>query len=61
MGVFSPLVGIIGAIQAAQALQILAGCGEPLIGKLLLWDGRRTEINQIKLKRKSDCPVCKHR
>lgn len=61
MGVFSPLVGIIGAIQAAQALQILAECGEPLVGKLLLWDGRRTEINQIKLKRKLDCPVCKNR
>lgn len=58
MGVFSPLVGIIGSIQAAQALHLIIGSGEPLIGRLMLWDGRATEINQIRLNRKKDCPVC---
>lgn len=58
MGVFSPLVGIIGSIQAAQALHIIVGSGEPLIGRLMLWDGRATEVNQIRLNRKKDCPVC---
>lgn len=58
MGVFAPLVGIIGTLQASQALQMIVGCGEPLIGRLMLWDGRRSEMTQIKIKRKSDCPVC---
>ena len=58
MGVFAPLVGIIGTLQASQALQMIAGCGEPLIGILMLWDGRRSEMTQIKIKRKSDCPIC---
>jgi molybdopterin/thiamine biosynthesis adenylyltransferase len=58
MGVFSPLVGIIGTLQAAQALQIIVGFEEPLIGRLALWDGRRSEMTQIKIKRKIDCPVC---
>lgn len=58
MGVFAPLVGIIGTLQAAQALQVIIGCAEPLIGRLALWDGRRSEMTQIKVKRKTDCPVC---
>ena len=58
MGVFSPLVGVIGSIQASQALQLIAQCGEPLIGRLLLWDGRRSEATQIHLSRQSNCSVC---
>lgn len=58
MGVFSPLVGIIGTMQAAQALQIITGCGEPLVGKLALWDGMKSEMTQIKVSRKLNCPVC---
>ena len=58
MGVFAPLVGIIGSIQSAQALQVISNCGEPLIGRLILWDGRRSEMTQIKVSRKFDCPVC---
>ena len=60
MGVFSPLVGIIGSIQASQALHLIIGSGEPLIGRLMLWDGRATEVNQIRLNRKKDCAVCGH-
>ncbi len=58
MGVFSPLVGIIGAMQAAQALQVLIGFGEPLVGRMLLWNGRNTQIDEIRIARNPDCPVC---
>lgn len=58
MGIFSPLVGIIGAMQAAQALQLLIGFGEPLVGRMLLWNALNTQIDQIRVTRNSDCPVC---
>jgi molybdopterin/thiamine biosynthesis adenylyltransferase len=58
MGIFSPLVGIVGAIQAAQALQVLIGFGETLVGRMLLWNARTTQIDQIRIARNPDCPVC---
>jgi molybdopterin/thiamine biosynthesis adenylyltransferase len=58
MGIFSPLVGIIGAIQAAQALQVLIQFGEPLIGRMLLWNARTTQVDQIHIARNPDCTVC---
>ena len=58
MGIFSPLVGIIGTIQAAQALQVLIRFGEPLIGRMLLWNARTTQVDQIRITRNADCPVC---
>ncbi|MEO0047633.1 MAG: hypothetical protein RLZZ410_592 [Pseudomonadota bacterium] len=58
MGVFSPLVGIIGTMQAAQALQIIMDIGQTLNGRLLLWDARSTEINQIQINKQHNCPVC---
>jgi molybdopterin/thiamine biosynthesis adenylyltransferase len=58
MGVFSPLVGIIGSIQAAEALKCLTGIGQTLQGRLLLIDGLTMEMRQIRLKKDSDCPVC---
>lgn len=58
MGIFSPLVGIIGAMQAAQALQLLIGFGEPLVGRMLLWNGRTTQIDEIRISRNSECLVC---
>lgn len=58
MGVFSPLVGIIGSIQAAQALQVIMQIGEPLVGKLLLWDARSSQVDQIALHQRDDCPIC---
>jgi molybdopterin-synthase adenylyltransferase len=58
MGIFSPLVGIIGAMQAAQALQVLIGFGEPLVGRMLLWNGRNTQIDEIHISRNPDCLVC---
>jgi len=58
MGIYSPLVGIIGAIQAAQALQVLIGFGEPLVGRMLLWNGHTTQIDEIRISRNPECLVC---
>lgn len=58
MGIFSPLVGIIGTMQAAQALQMMIGFGEPLVGRMLLWDARTTRIDEIKIARNTECSVC---
>jgi molybdopterin/thiamine biosynthesis adenylyltransferase len=58
MGVFAPLVGIIGSIQAAQALQMILQFGEPLMGKLLIWDALNTGITQIKVPKNPNCSVC---
>lgn len=57
-GVFSPLVGIIGAMQAMEALKYLAQVDSPRIGKLLLWDGLQTEARVLKVPRDPACPVC---
>jgi adenylyltransferase/sulfurtransferase len=58
MGVFAPLVGIIGAVQAAEALKLLTGIGQPLLGRLLLLDGLTMEWRQINLKKDPACLVC---
>jgi molybdopterin/thiamine biosynthesis adenylyltransferase len=58
MGVFAPLVGIVGAMQAAEALKLLAGIGTSLAGRLQMLDGRTMEWNEIRLARQPHCPVC---
>lgn len=58
MGVFAPLVGIIGAMQAAEALKILIGAGEPLRSKLLLLDALNMGVRTISLKKDPACLVC---
>jgi molybdopterin/thiamine biosynthesis adenylyltransferase len=58
MGVFAPLVGVVGAMQAAEALKLLMGVGEPLSGRLLLLDGLRMEWTSIQIGRNAACPVC---
>ena len=58
MGVFAPLTGIIGAVQAAEALKLLAGIGQSLNGRLLLLDGLTMEWRQVRLKKDSACQVC---
>ncbi len=60
MGVFAPLVGIIGSLQAAEALKLLADVGTSLCGKLLLIDALHTGLRTIKLSRDENCPVCNH-
>jgi molybdopterin/thiamine biosynthesis adenylyltransferase len=61
MGVFAPLVGIIGTMQAAEALKLLAGIGSPLAGRLLMLDGRAMRWDEIRLPRQKTCPVCQKR
>jgi len=57
-GVFGPLVGVIGTMQAHEAAKLLMGVGEPLIGRLLLWDGLASEPRVVKVPRDPGCPVC---
>jgi len=58
MGVFAPLVGIIGSMQAAEALKLLAGVGESLAGRLQMLDARRMEWSEIAVQRDPQCSVC---
>lgn len=58
MGVFAPLTGIVGAMQAAEALKLLIGCGTTLAGRLLLLDGLAMEWRSIAVPRDPGCPVC---
>jgi len=58
MGVFAPLVGIIGTLQAAEALKLLCGVGTSLAGRLLMLDGRAMEWTEVRLPRHAGCPVC---
>ncbi len=59
-GVLAPLVGVIGSLQAMEALKVLTGFGEPLRGKLLLLDLRSMEFRQVLLAPRTDCPACAH-
>ncbi|MCF1184110.1 molybdopterin-synthase adenylyltransferase MoeB [Marichromatium gracile] len=57
-GVLGPVVGIIGATQATEAIKILTGIGEPLFGRLLLLDALRMQWRSLTLPPDPDCPVC---
>lgn len=58
MGVFAPIVGIIGAMQAAEALKLLSGAGPSLTGRMLMLDGRTMEWTAMSVPRNAQCPVC---
>jgi len=58
LGVLAPLVGIIGSMQAAEALKLLTGAGEALTGRLLMLDARRMAWDSISLQRQPGCSVC---
>ena len=57
-GVIAPITGIIGSIQALEAIKMIAGIGEPLIGRLLLLDGMTMEWNSMNLRKNPSCPTC---
>jgi molybdopterin/thiamine biosynthesis adenylyltransferase len=61
MGVFAPLVGIIGAMQAAEALKLLSGVKTSLAGRLQMLDARSMEWNEMRVPRNLRCPVCRER
>jgi molybdopterin/thiamine biosynthesis adenylyltransferase len=58
MGVFAPLVGIIGTIQAAEAIKLLAGIGETLAGRLMLFDALSSRWHEVRLARDPHCRIC---
>jgi molybdopterin-synthase adenylyltransferase len=60
MGVFAPLVGIIGTMQAAEALKLVVQTGQSLAGRLLLLDARNMEWTSIRIARNAACTVCGH-
>ncbi len=60
MGVFAPLVGIIGSVQAAEALKLLMGVGVSLAARLLMLDGRRMQWAEVAVPRDANCPICSH-
>ncbi len=57
-GVLGVLPGIIGSLQAIEAIKLILGIGDPLIGRLLLYDALETSFRELKLRRDPDCPVC---
>ena len=57
-GVLGVLPGIIGVIQATEALKLILGIGEPLIGRFLIYDALRMRFRELKLRKDPDCPVC---
>ncbi len=59
MGVFAPITGIIGAMQAAEALKLIVGCGQALTGRLLLLEGLTMEWREIRVPRDPGCVVCR--
>ena len=58
MGVFAPLVGIIGTMQAAETIRLLCDIGEPLIGRMLMLDGRSLNWQTVRFRRDTRCAVC---
>jgi molybdopterin-synthase adenylyltransferase len=58
MGVFAPLVGIVGATQAAEALKLVAGAGETINGRLLMLDAFSMRWREVRVTRDPQCPVC---
>jgi adenylyltransferase/sulfurtransferase len=57
-GVLGVLPGVIGTIQATEAIKLLTGIGETLIGRLMLYDALAMRFRELKLRRNADCPVC---
>jgi sulfur-carrier protein adenylyltransferase/sulfurtransferase len=57
-GVLGVLPGIIGSLQASEALKLALGIGDPLVGRLMLFDALDAEVNEVTVRRDPDCPVC---
>jgi molybdopterin/thiamine biosynthesis adenylyltransferase len=57
-GVIAPITGIVGSIQALEAMKLIMNIGETLTGRLLLLDGFTMEWNTMKLRKNPNCPTC---
>ena len=60
-GVMAPVVGVIGSLQALEAIKVLVNYGEPLVGRLLIFDGLALNWRQVKLPRDLNCAACRQR
>lgn len=60
-GVLAPLTGVIGSLMAVEAIKLISGAGQPVVGRLLLFDGFTGEMRYTKLSRDPACPVCSGR
>jgi adenylyltransferase/sulfurtransferase len=58
MGVFAPLTGVVGALQAMESAKLLAEAGQTLNGRLLLLDAKKSEWRTVRIKRDPACAVC---
>jgi adenylyltransferase/sulfurtransferase len=58
MGVFAPLTGVIGAMQAMEAIKLLAGVGASLSGRLQVFDAKSAQWRSVKVKKDASCGVC---
>jgi adenylyltransferase/sulfurtransferase len=58
VGVCSPLPGIIGTLQALEAIKLITGAGQPSIGRLQLFNGLAMQMQAVSVKRDPSCPVC---
>ena len=59
-GVLAPVVGVLGSLQAMEALKLLVDYGEPLRGALLMMDLRNMQVQRLKISHRPDCPDCSH-
>ncbi len=57
-GVLGILPGVVGTIQATEAIKVVLGQGEPLVGRLLTYDSLKMQFRTLKLRRDPSCPVC---
>ena len=60
-GILAPVVGVLGSMQALEAIKLLTGIGNTLQGQLLLFDAMSMQWRTLKLKKDPNCPVCRHR
>jgi len=58
VGVLAPLLGIVGSIQATEAMKLIVGMGTPLIGRVLVLDALDMELRTLKLRKDPRCPIC---
>jgi adenylyltransferase/sulfurtransferase len=58
MGVFAPLTGMVGTLQAMEAIKLLAGVGEPSSGRLVMFDAKRGEWRSVRINKDPACKAC---
>jgi adenylyltransferase/sulfurtransferase len=57
-GVLGVLPGIVGSLQTNETIKLAAGIGDPLVGRLMLFDALSTEFSEVRIERNPECPVC---